>query len=211
MSPRALAMLLTTTMCFAVAPVTSLAQTRGELASHADTLLRSASPDALDRLFKSVHAISASPNDSAMMCRALASADRGNADTWLALAQGLSDDNRDRLTTALGEVALSGWQGRPSPFDEQAARTSLRQAGVRAAMLNDGFSASALNADGNVETPEAEMEAMRCRSLGWLLDAVASQPLDERAAITRLLLRDGLASVLKKSADQGTAVTRQDD
>lgn len=205
MSPRVLAMLLTTTMCFAVAPTVSLAQTRGELASQADSLLRSASNDALDSLFQSVHAVSRSPDDAGKVCRALASSERGSADTWLALAQDLSSDNRDRLTGALGEVALSGWQGSPAPFDEKAARTSLRQAGVRAAMLNDGFSASALSVDGSADGNEAEMEALRCRSLGWLLDAVAGQPLDERAAITRLLLRDGLASVLQKSADEGAA------
>lgn len=211
MSPRVLAMLLTTTMCFAVAPTTSLAQSRGELASQADTLLRSASNEALDSLFKSVHAVSTSPTDSAQVCRALASPDRGSADTWLTLAQGLSGDNRDRLTSALGEIALSGWQGRPSPFDENAARTSLRQAGVRAAMLNDGFSASALSMEGASEASEAEMEALRCQSLGWLMDAVASQPLDERAAITRLLLRDGLASVLDTSANDSNVEFRQGD
>lgn len=211
MSPRISAMLLTTTMCFAVAPVTSLAQSRSDLAVQADTLLRSASNEALDSLFKSVHAISTSPDDSAKACRALASTDRGSADTWLALAQDLSGDNRDRLTSALGEVALSGWQGRPSPFDENAARKSLRQAGVRAAMLNDGFSGSALSMDGSNATSEAEMESLRCKSLGWLLDAVASQPLDERAAITRLLLRDGLASVLQKSADGGAENAHQAD
>lgn len=209
MSPRLLAMLLTTATCFTVAPITSLAQNRIEIASQADILLRSASNDALDSLFQSVHAISTSPTDSTKVCRALASPDRGSADTWLALAQELSGDNRDRLTSALGEVALSGWQGRPSAFDEKAARTSLRQAGVRAAMLNDGFSASALSVDDVNATNEAEMEALRCRSLGWLLDAVASQPLDERAAITRLLLRDGLASILQKSADKSVSENRQ--
>lgn len=211
MSPRILAMLLTTAMCFAVAPTVSLAQSRNELASQVDSLLRSASNEAMDSLFKSVHAVSTSPTDSVQVCRALASPDRGSADTWLSVAQDLSDDNRDRLTSALGEIALSGWQGRPAPFDESAARKSLRQAGVRAAMLNDGFSASALSMEGASATSEAEAEAMRCRSLGWLMDSVASQPLDERAAITRLLLRDGLASVLKKSADGSAVDFRQDD
>lgn len=197
MSPRIFAMLLTTAMCFAVAPATSHAQSRNELASQADALLRSASDESLDSLFQSVHAVSKTPGDAEQVCRALASNQRGSADTWLALAQGLSSANRDELTSALGEIALSGWQGKPSSFDENAARTSLRQAGVRAAMLNEGFSASAL---ANDDASQAELEAMRCQSLGWLLDAVATQPTTERAAITRLLMRDGIASILEKSA-----------
>ena len=52
----------------------------------------------------------------------------------------------------------------------------------------------------DADTDAADMEAQRCRSLGWLLDAVAAQQRDERAAITRLLLRDGIASTLKSSA-----------
>ena len=202
MSPRALAMLLTTAICFSLAPRPTLAQDRAQLGVQADALLRSASAESLDGLFQSVHGLMKSPTDSLQVCRALASDARGSADTWLTLAQGLSDANRDALTGALADVALSGWQGRPMPFDDAAARRQLTQAGVRAAMLNDGFSASAL---GNPPAPDADtdaadMEAQRCRSLGWLLDAVAAQPRDERAAITHLLLRDGIASTLKSSA-----------
>ena len=205
MSLRIFTMLLTTALCFAVAPAASLAQNRGELATQADALLRRASAESLDGLFQSVHAISQSPTDAAQACRALASPDRGSADTWLTLAQGLSDNNRDALTSALGDIALSGWQNQPAAFDEAAARTSLKQAGVRAAMLNQGFSAAAFNPDGDAASSDAETEALRCRSLGWLLDAVASQPLPERAAITRLLLRDGLASALQNAAEDKAA------
>ena len=209
MSPRALAMLLTTMMCFAAIPASAPAQTPDSLVTQTDALLRSASVESLDELFKSVHAVSTSPEDAAKVCRALASPDRGNGDTWLRLAQDLSAANRDRLTSAIGEVALSAWLGQPAPFDEKAARTWLRQAGVRAAMLNDGFSASALRADGAADASEAEMEALRCRSLGWLLDAVAGQPLAERAAITRLMLRDGLASMLQESAEDPPNAAQQ--
>lgn len=198
MTPRTLAMLLTTAMCSAVAPATSLAQTSGSLATQADALLRSASESSLDRLFQSVHGLSRTPEDSARLCRALASPDRGSADTWLALAQQISPGNRDALTGALGDVALSGWQGRPAAFNEEEARKSLRQAGVRAAILNEGFSVGALTADATIPG-DAEADALRCQSLGWLLDAVASQPQAERAAITRLLLRDGMASLLQSS------------
>lgn len=202
MPPRVLALLFTTALCFSLAPKPAPAQDRAQLGVQADALLRSASTESLDALFQSVHGLMKSPTDSLQVCRALASDARGSADTWVALAQGLSDANRDALTGALAEVALSGWQGTPMPFDDAAARRQLVQAGVRAAMLNEGFSASAL---GSAATPDADAdpaqrEAQRCRSLGWLLDAVASQPRGERAAITRLLLRDGIASTLKSSA-----------
>lgn len=207
MSPRVLAMLFTTALCLGLAPRPASAQDRAQLGAQADALLRSASAESLDGLFRSVHGLMKSPTDSLQVCRALASDSRGSADTWLTLAQGLSNANRDALTGALADVALSGWQGRPMPFDDAAARRQLTQAGVRAAMLNEGFSASAL---GNAATPGAEadareMEAQRCCSLGWLLDAVAAQPRDERAAITRLLLRDGIASTLESSAPAATS------
>lgn len=210
MSPRVLAMLLTSAMCFALTPTPAPAQTSNSLVTQTDALLRSASVDSLDGLFQSVHAVSTSPDDAAKVCRALASPDRGNGDTWLLLAQELSAANRDRLTRAIGEVALSAWLGQPAPFDEQGARKSLRQAGVRAAILNDGFSASALSADGATGTSDAELETLRCRSLGWLLDAVASQPAAERAAITRLMLRDGIVSMLQESVENPPAAAQQD-
>lgn len=195
MSPRVLAMLLTTAMCFGVAPSVSLAQNRSELAVQADGLLRAASDSSLDSLFQSVHGVSRHPDDAAQVCRALASEQRASADTWLALAQNLSIANRRALTSALGEIAISGWQSMPRQFDEAKARLWLRQAGVRAAMSNHGFSARMWDSAPN----DAEQEALRCQSLGWLLDAVASQSQAERAAITRLLLRDGLVSVLATS------------
>ncbi|RMH93763.1 hypothetical protein EBB59_03700 [Lysobacter pythonis] len=203
MSPRALAMLLTTAMCFGVAPSVSLADSRGEVAAQADGLLRAASDDSLERLFASVHALSRHPDDAARVCRALASVSRASADTWLRLARTLSDDNRRALASALGEVAMSGWQSAPRPFDEPRARQWLRQAGVRAAMLNDGFVAGLSGAEG-----DTGQEALRCRSLGWLLDALATQPREARAAVTRLLLRDGLASVLNVAGSASRAAAR---
>ena len=70
--------------------------------------------------------------------------------------------------------------------------------------------ASALGAiDAHAER-DAEVEALRCRSLGWLLDAVAGQPLEERAAITRLMLRDGLASLLQAAVEPSPDVSNPD-
>jgi len=210
MSPRALAVLLITAMCVATAPMPAAAQSQDTLVAQTDALLRSASVESLDGLFQSVHAVSTSPEDAATICRALASPARSSGDTFLQLAQELTPANRDRLTGAIGDVALSAWLGQPAAFDEKAARLSLRQAGVRAAILNEGFSASALGAiDAHAER-DAEVEALRCRSVGWLLDAVAGQPLEERAAITRLMLRDGLASLLQAAVEPSPDVSNPD-
>lgn len=209
MSPRALAMLLTTAIAFSLAPRTATAQDRAQLAVQADALLRSASEDALDGLFVAVHGLSRSPTDAPQVCRALASAARGSTDTWLALAQGLSSDGRDALTGALTDVALPAFSGQPMPFDEAAAKRQLKQAGVRASLLHDGFSAAALGAADSTGAGDTDAaaghQALRCQSLGWLLDAVAGQPRAERAAITRLLLREGLASTLASASAPAAA------
>lgn len=208
MPSRACALWFAFACCLAASPLASHAQPQDALGSEADAMLRSASIKSLDGLFQAVHAVSTSPADAEKVCAALASPDRGSAQAWLGLAQALSADHRDRLTRALGEIALSAWQGQPAPFDESAARTSLRQAGVRAALLHDGFSASALGSQG--DKADVDIQAQRCRSLGWLLDAVASRPQAERAAITRLMLRDGLASVLQTSAQTPPLTPRRD-
>ena len=208
MPSRACAFWLAFACCLAASPLASHAQPQNALGSEAEAMLRSASIESIDVLFQAVHAVSTSPADAEKVCAALASPDRGSAQAWLGLAQALSADHRDRLTRALGEVALSAWRGQPAPFDESAARTSLRQAGVRAALLHDGFSASALGSQG--DEADVDIQAQRCRSLGWLLDAVASRPQAERAAITRLMLRDGLASVFQTSAQTPPLTPRRD-
>jgi len=59
---------------------------------------------------------------------------------------------------------------------------------VTAAILHDGFIAG-LNTTGST----IDNRAARCRSLRWLLDAMQSRRQGERAAMTRLLLDEGLA------------------
>ncbi|HEX2596427.1 MAG TPA: hypothetical protein VHL61_08210, partial [Luteimonas sp.] len=73
------------------------------------------------------------------------------------------------------------------PFDAAQAKQALKASGATAAILHDGFLAG-LNASGS----DPASRQSRCRSLRWLLDAMQSRPLAERAAMTRLLLEQGL-------------------
>ena len=170
---------------------------RADLAAQVDVLLRSASDASLDALFAAVHGLAKSPDDSARVCKALSSAERTQADAWLVLAAHTGEPHRQALVNALTDVALSGWQGVPRAFDEKQARLYLRQAGVRAALLDEDFGRGLAP---SAELPAAEQEALRCRALGGVLDALAGQPRAERVAVTRLLLREGVSAMSRATA-----------
>ena len=99
-----------------------------------------------------------------------------------AIASGLAPASQQRFGNAVAEVFVAAMQNPPQPWDPAAAQQALKAAGVRAALLNDGFSAG-LNGDDH---------PARCRSVAMLLDAVQQRPRSERAAVTRLLLSQGL-------------------
>ena len=146
-------------------------------------LLRRAPDPAIDRLFQAVHAAATSPDAAPAACELFdPAADRSLAGLN-ALAARLGPGHHERLATAIANVFVEAMRAPPQPFDEAAARQALKAAGVRAALRNDGFGAGLAGDD----------HPARCRSLGWLLDALQPQPLAERAAVTRLLLGEGLA------------------
>lgn len=154
--------------------------------------LLSRAPDpAIDSLFQAVHATARSPAEAAAMCRLFdPAADRSLAGLN-AIAGRLDPDNQQRFAIAIANLFVAAMKSPPQPYDEAGARQSLKAAGVRAALLNDGFTAG-LGSD---------QHDLRCRSLGWLLDALEPQPLAERAAVTRLLLGEGLAQLAHVSTD----------
>ncbi|MGY0505662.1 hypothetical protein [Luteimonas sp. e5] len=163
----------------------------------ADALLSRADEAALDGVFQALHGVSRSPQDAARLCQALAGA--GQSDAWLRLPGELSPLHQQALADAFANLLLSAWIGQPREFDEAAAQRSLRQAGVRAALLDADFSAATLA--GPVQDPADEaFHQRRCASMRALLDALAGQPREERAAVTRLLLRDGLAVMIGTTA-----------
>lgn len=146
-------------------------------------------PDAsLDSLFQAVHTSAQIPKEADTMCRLLEpDADRSLEAIGRA-ANRLGPASRDRFVAAIADIATAGMQSPPQPYDPAAARQTLKQAGVTATLLHDGFLAG-LSATGN---DRASRDA-RCRSMGWMLDALKDFPLPQRASATRLLLNEGLA------------------
>ena len=86
------------------------------------------------------------------------------------------------FANAVADVFVSAAQSPRQPYDAAVAEQALKAAGVRAALLDEQFLAG-LNGDDH---------DARCRSVGSLLESLQSRPLGERAAVTRLLLSQGL-------------------
>lgn len=145
-------------------------------------LLRRAPDGAVDGLFQAVHAAATAPGEAAALCALFEpEADRSLAG-MNAAATGLAPESRERFALAVAEVLVEATRNPPQPFDTDAARQSLKSAGATAAILHAEF------LPGLQGTGEA-----RCRSFGMLLDVIEERPLAERAAVTRLLLREGLS------------------
>jgi hypothetical protein len=159
------------------------------LAAGGDLLQRA--PDReIDQLFQAVHAAAQTPAEADALCGLFdPQSDRSLAGLNEVASQ-LGPDSQARFANAVASVLVGAMQSPPQRYDAAAARQSLKAAGVTAAILHDGFLAG-LNADGNA--PDAR--GARCQSLRWLLDAMQSRPAAERAAMTRLLLDEGLARI----------------
>ena len=146
--------------------------------------LLSRAPDrAVDGLFQAVHAAANAPGESEALC-ALFDADADRSLTGMyAAADQLDDASRERCALAVADVLVEATRNPPQPVDADAARQSLKKAGATAAILHEDF----------LPGLEADAGDARCRSFGMLLDALGERPLGERAAVTRLLLQEGLS------------------
>lgn len=145
-------------------------------------LLGRAPDPAVDGLFQAVHAAAGRPGEANALCALFEpEADRSLAGMNEAAAR-LDRESRERFALAVAEVLVEATRNPPQPFDADAARQSLKSAGATAAILHDDF-LPGMQGNGNA----------RCRSFGMLLDVLGERPLGERAAVTRLLLREGLA------------------
>ncbi len=157
------------------------------LVAGGDDLVRRAPDRDIDTFFQAVHAASRTPDEADALCALFdPDADRSLPALNAALSR-FGPASQERFANALAGLLIAGSQNAPQAYDEAAAKQSLKAAGVRAAILHDGFAAG-LNADGN----NADSRKARCQSLRWLLDAAQQRPLPERAAMTRLLMREGL-------------------
>jgi len=154
-------------------------------------LLARAPDPAIDRLFQAMHASSRDPADAQVLCRLFdPAADRSLAGLN-AIASRLGQASQERFANAVAGVFVAAMQNPPQVQDSAAARQALKSAGVRAALLNDGFSGG-LNGNDH---------AARCDSVAMLLDVLHERPISERAGVTRLLLGEGL----QRLVDAGVA------
>jgi len=159
------------------------------LASAGDVLMRA--PDgAIDDLFQATLTASRSPRDGKLLCTLFdPHADR-SFEGLAATANRLGRDSRERFATALTNIAATGLQQPRQPYDAAGAAKTLRQAGVAAMFLHDDFMLG-MTADGS----DAASRDARCRSFGWMLDALKDMPIAQRAAATRLMLNEGMSQL----------------
>ncbi|HVI59454.1 MAG TPA: hypothetical protein VM619_11385 [Luteimonas sp.] len=159
------------------------------LASAGDVLMRA--PDAaIDELFQATHAAARSPRDAKLLCALFDPRADRSFEALADAANRLGADSRERFGLALAGIAAAGLQGTPQPYDAAAAKQTLKSAGVTAMLLHEDFLVG-MAADGS----DAASRDARCRSFGWMLDALADVPMTQRAAATRLMLSEGLGQL----------------
>lgn len=168
------------------------------LGSANDIVLRA--PDAqIDALLQAAYDASKSPRDAKVLCALFdPDADR-SIGALAAAANRLGPESRQRFSLALTDIGIAGLQNPRQPYDPAAAQQTLKSAAVTAMLLNDGFVAGMV-----AQGSDAASRDARCRSFGWILDALHDLPLAPRAAATRLLLGDGLATMTTGNAGART-------
>lgn len=178
-------------ICSATASVPALAQDRlleqwgidaGALVGDGRQMLLRAPDASIDGLFQAIHAGAQSPQDARVMCELFDPGAERTLDGYNQIASQLSQVSRVRFANAVADFFVAAAQSPPQPYDPALAMQALKAAGVRAAILNDGFLAG-LNGNDH---------PARCRSVGALLDSLQTRPVAERASVMRLLLSQGL-------------------
>lgn len=148
-------------------------------------------PDAtLDDLFQAVTEAARKPQELQAMCALFEPDARRDLAAINRIALGFSSGSQRRFQRATDALLAAAGESPPQPYDPELAQRALRQAAVTAAMLHDGFVAAL-----NSERRDPATRQARCRALRQLLDAVSMRPLNERAMITRLLMREGLRRI----------------
>ena len=194
---RCTAVLLIVSTVLLAAPLRAPAQDAGDWTLDPDALLASGNdllrqvPNAeMDGVFQAVHAAAQDDRQAQLLCGLFdPDADR-SLQGMGAVAAKLDPVHRQRFATAIADALVAAMQSPPQAFDATQARQSLKASAATAAILHDGFVAG-LDNPGN----DAPGRDLRCRSVRWLLDAMQSRPQVERAAMTRLLLEQGLSQL----------------
>lgn len=190
---RCTAVLLIVSMLLLTAPLRASAQDTdwnldpGALLASGNDLLRQVPDAEMDGLFQAVHDAAQDDRQAQLLCGLFdPDADRSLQGLG-AVASKLDPASRQRFASAIAAALVAAMQSPQQPFDAARAGQSLMAAATTAAILHDGFVAG-LNTSGADSTSRRS----RCRSVRWLLDAMQSRPQAERAAMTRLLLEQGL-------------------
>lgn len=153
-------------------------------------VLRRASTPAIDSLFQAVLHASRQPDEARALCALFEPDAARDLAAFQRTVDRLGPASRNRFASAFTDVAVSGLQGTPQPFDPAAAQQVLRQAAVTATLLHDGFMLG-MTATG---TDDASRQA-RCRSFRQMVDVLKDQPQPQRVLATRWLLNEGLTLV----------------
>ncbi|WP_166211211.1 hypothetical protein [Cognatiluteimonas telluris] len=160
------------------------------LAASGNELLQRVPDPQVDALLLTVHDAMREDAQAQVLCGLFdPQADR-SLEGMNAIAAQLPPASRDRFAAAIGDALVAALQSPPQPYDGARAMQSIKAAGVTAALLHDGFTAG-FNAP--ADAPDSQWQ--RCRSVRWLLDAMQARPAAERAAMTRLLLQQGLSKL----------------
>jgi hypothetical protein len=160
----------------------------GALLASGNDLLRQVPDAEMDGLFQAVHDAAQDDRQAQLLCGLFdPDADRSLQGLG-AVASKLDPASRQRFASAIAAALVAAMQSPQQPFDAARAGQSLKAAATTAAILHDGFVAGI-----NTSGADAASRRSRSRSVRWLLDAMQSRPQVERAAMTRLLLEQGLA------------------
>ena len=196
MRPRRLPLLL----CFALAPACAGAPASPRAAGWTfdpqELMARSEAvivrtPDAtLDHLFQAVAGAARQPRELQAMCAVFDPRARRDLGALNQIALRFGSDSQRSFQRATDAVLRASRDAPAQPYDARIAQRALRQAAVASAMLYDGFVAAI-----NSPHSDAASQQARCRALRQLLDTVSMRPLNERAMITRLLMREGLRRI----------------
>ncbi len=152
------------------------------------------SPDAtLDLLFQAVVEAARQPRELQAMCTVFDPRAQRDLAAINRIALRLGPESQRRFRHATDALLQAARSAPPQPYDPQLAQRALRQAAVASAMLYDGFVAAIDSIDDGRSDPASQHA--RCRALRQLLDTVSMRPLNERAMITRLLMREGLRRI----------------
>lgn len=160
------------------------------LMARSDAVIARAPDASLDALFQAVLAAAHRPDELQAMCALFDPRAPRDLGAINRAAQQFGAPSRRRFERATDLLLAAADTSAPQPYDPALAQRALRQSAIASAMLHDGFVA-AINGQGS----DPVSQRARCAALRQLLDTVSLRPRAERAMITRLLMREGMARV----------------